>query len=231
MAYKNFFAGTRAAVPTQIGYLSIGLAFGVVASEAGLTALETLLSSVFVYSGSGQFALVALLVDGADLPSIALTVFLINLRHFLMNLHTSTIFQGVGLGHQVALGSFVTDESYGVLLSHYLNTKSFSPAWMYGNNFSSYLSWMIATVLGNLVGYLLPNPSALGVDFALVAMFVAIFIGQLEGLIRQVPIKRIVYVLVTVLVVYLTASIVMTSSLAVLLATILACTVGVMTDD
>lgn len=231
MIRDDFSRGVRAALPTQIGYLSIGLALGIVASDAGLSPLETFLSSVLIYSGSGQFALVSLVIAKADLAAIAVTVLLINLRHFLLNLHTSTIFNTSTLPQQILLGTFMTDESYGVLLGEYLKGKSFKAAWMHGNNLSSYLIWVLATTVGNLLGQFLPNPQALGVDFALSAMFVAIFIGQLENLARQVSLVKIAYVLGTVFLVYLLGILFVSSSLAVLLATILACLVGVLSDD
>lgn len=223
--------GARAAVPTVLGYLSIGLAYGIVANETGLSPFETLLTSLFVYSGSGQFVLCALLLVGADLASIALTVFLTNLRHFLMNLHTATLFPKAKLWEQVLIGSFMTDESYGVLLGQKVTAGQASPAWMYGNNFASYASWCLATTMGAALGKLLPNPAALGIDFALIAMFVAIFSGQLAGMAKRLPLKKIGMVLLTVMVTYLLAGYFMTGSLAVLVATLTACFVGVMTDD
>ena len=50
------------------------------------------LMSLLVYAGSAQFVMCAMFVAGADLFSIVMTVFLINLRNFLMSLHATTIF-------------------------------------------------------------------------------------------------------------------------------------------
>ncbi len=61
---------------------------------------------------------------------------------------------------------------------------------MYGNNFAGYASWAIFTTLGNLIGGLIPNPEQFGLDFALVAMFVGIFAGQLEAMVRTIPLKK-----------------------------------------
>lgn len=228
---NEFLAGARAATPTVIGYLSIGLAFGIVAAKAGVTPLETGLMSLLVYSGSGQFALCALILTKGSLTSIALTVFLINLRHFLMNLHASTIFSTASFPQQLLIGSFMTDESYGIMLEERIHRQDISPAWMYGNNLSSYLSWFFASVVGCLVGGLIPDPDALGIDFALVAMFVAIFASQLQGMLQVVSLKKIAWILLTVFVSYLVFSVVLSGSLAVLTATLLGCLVGVILND
>ncbi|WP_171063056.1 AzlC family ABC transporter permease, partial [Larkinella sp. C7] len=89
---KGFREGLQDAIPTAPGYISIGIAFGVVASSAGLSALEVGLMSLLIYGGSAQFAMVAMIVSGADLLTITLTVFLVNLRNMLMTLHATTIF-------------------------------------------------------------------------------------------------------------------------------------------
>ncbi|MGT2742759.1 AzlC family ABC transporter permease [Streptococcus plurextorum] len=231
MTAISWKSGAQAAVPTVLGYLSIGLAYGIVASETGLTPFESLLTSLLIYSGSGQFVLCALLLAKADLNMIALTIFLTNLRHFLMNLHVSTLFPTAKLWEQILIGSFMTDESYGVLLGQEVRRKPYTTSWMYGNNFASYIAWCSASFLGSLIGKMLPNPVALGIDFALIAMFVAIFSGQLEGMALRLPLRKILVVLATVTVTFFATAYVMTSSLAVLLATIAACFVGVMIDD
>lgn len=91
MIGKNFKAGVKAAVPTALGYISIGLACGIIGASY-VTPLEMALMSILVYAGSAQFAMLALLAIHAPVIAILLTVFLINLRLFLLGLHTSTFF-------------------------------------------------------------------------------------------------------------------------------------------
>lgn len=187
--------------------------------------------SLLVYAGSAQFVMCAMILAGAPLVSIAVTVFFVNLRNFLMCLHTTTIFQGNSLGSNILIGSFVTDESYAVLLRKHIENKQIAPSWMYGNNFASYASWVTFTILGNLIGGLIPNPEQFGLDFALVAMFVGIFSGQLEAMARTIPLKKIGLILLAVGLAYVGLSVLVSSYVAVLLATLLGCFVGVMLDD
>lgn len=231
MEEKGFWEGARAALPTVFGYISIGLAFGIVAAKAGIGPVGVALMSLLVYSGSGQFALCALVLTKAPLPTIAMTVFLINLRHFLMNLHATTIFPSVSLPQQVLIGTLMTDESYGVLLGERIHQQEISAQWMHGNNVASYLTWFTATILGCVLGGFIPNPDGLGIDFALIAMFVAIFASQLEGMLRTVALKKVGLILLSVLVAYLAFSWFFSGSIAVLLATLLGCFVGVILND
>lgn len=77
---KSFKDGAKAAMPTALGYVSIGLACGIIGASY-VSPLEMALMSSLVYAGSAQFAMLALLVIHAPVTAIALTV-LINLRLF-----------------------------------------------------------------------------------------------------------------------------------------------------
>lgn len=228
---NEFREGLRAAVPTALGYASIGLACGVVSVNSGISPLEMALMSLLVYAGSAQFVICAMILAGAPWMSIVVTVFFINLRFFLLSLHTTTMFQGNSLKSNLLIGSILTDESYAVLLKERIDRPQVSPSWMYGNNFSGYASWAIFTVIGNVIGGLIPNPEQFGLDFALVAMFVGIFSGQLEAVARTIPIRKIALILASVGLAYVGLAIVVSSYVAVLLSTLLGCFVGVLLDE
>ena len=157
---KDFWQGVKDALPTALGYISIGLACGVVASPY---------LSVLVYAGAAQFAMISLIAAHSSILNMALTVCLINLRNMLMSLHTSSDFKDASLAHTIGIGSLLTDESYGVYLSEKLKTDTITVPWMHGNNLVGYVAWISATVIGTALGSLLPDPKAFGLDFALVA--------------------------------------------------------------
>lgn len=231
MKEHAFREGLRDAIPTALGYASIGLACGVVSVNSGISAVEMGLMSLFVYAGSAQFVICAMILAGAPLLSIAVTVFFVNLRNFLMCLHATTIFQGNRLGSNILIGSFVTDESYAVLLRKHIEDKQIAPSWMYGNNLAGYASWVTFTTLGNLIGGLIPNPEQFGLDFALVAMFVGIFSGQLVAMARTISMRKVGLILMAVFLTYVLLASLVSSYVAVLLATLIGCFVGVWLDD
>ena len=102
---------------------------------------------------------------------------------------------------------------------------------MYGNNFAGYFTWATASIIGCVLGGLIPNPDSFGIDFASIAMFVAIFSSQLEGMVRRVKWQKITWILVTVFLSYILLSVIISSALAVLVATLLGCFVGVLLED
>ena len=230
MRGQTFKQGAQAAVPTALGYVGIGLACGIMAAPY-MNPLEMGLMSLLVYAGSAQFAMIGLIAQGAPILAIALTVFLINLRFFLLGLHASSIFRDFSMGQNIAMGSLLTDESYGVLMGERVHTEEIAASWMMGNNFMSYASWILGTILGTALGALLPNPESFGLDFALVAMFIGIFSSQFTIMLRRVKIKKLFLVLGVVGIAYLLLTMLLQNSLAVLFATLLGCTVGVILDD
>ena len=146
MKEKGFWEGAQAAMPTALGYVSIGLACGIIGAPY-VTPVEMGLMSLFVYAGSAQFAMLALIAVQAPVAAIAMTVFLINLRLFLLSLHASTYFRHTSLWQNIGMSSLLTDETYGVLMGELAHTDKVHPMWMHGNNLNSYVAWFIGTLI------------------------------------------------------------------------------------
>ncbi|VJO85862.1 AzlC family protein [Streptococcus pneumoniae] len=134
-------------MPTALGYVSIGLACGTIGAPY-VTPVEMGLMSLFVYAGSAQFAMLALIVVQAPVAAIAMTVFLINLRLFLLSLHASTYFRHTSLWYNIGMSSILTDETYGVLMGELAHTDKVNPMWMHGNNLNSYVAWFVGNGSG-----------------------------------------------------------------------------------
>ncbi len=74
---ERILGGIKAAVPTVLGYISIGLACGIIGSPYDTCGLMH-----FCYAGKRPVAMLALIAVQAPVAAIAMTVFLINLRLF-----------------------------------------------------------------------------------------------------------------------------------------------------
>lgn len=228
--YISFNEGIKACVPTILGYAGIGIAAGVVGKSVGLSILEIALMSILVYAGSAQFIICGMLAIQSPISAIILTTFLVNLRHFLMSMSIATYFKSTPLKTSIGIGTLLTDESYGVLMTALNNNYSVSSNWTNGLNITAYISWILATVTGGLLGNWIPDPHLLGLDFALVAMFIGLFVLQVDLPIRKQT-KKTVIVLLTVCVSLYVLMAFVSAELAILLATLLGCTVGVVLRD
>ena len=171
--------GVIGAWPICLGYLAIGLAFGVLAQKAGLSPLEIGLMSLLVYAGSSQFIAVSMLGAGAGIVPIVLTTFTVNLRHMLMSSSLSTFMRNLGAGRLSLFAYGVTDESFA------LNSAKFRDGqWDWRRalvlNHTTNLTWIASTVAGGFGGQFIPA-GAFGIDYALSAMFICLLIFQLRG--------------------------------------------------
>ncbi len=82
---KDFVEGAKAATPIILGYIPVGIAYGMLAKATGLTFFKALSFSLFVYTGAGQMAAVTMLAQNAAYVTIVFTVFILNLRHIIMS--------------------------------------------------------------------------------------------------------------------------------------------------
>ncbi len=176
----TFRSGFKAASPIVLGYLPIGFAFGVLARTAGLSVAEVGLMSLIVYAGSAQFIGVNMLAAGAAMPAILSTTFLVNLRHLLMSTALVPSLRESRPWQNALLAYGITDESFAVSTS-VLQGRSIGPAFMAGLHVTAQSSWVVASVVGALVGQLAGNQEALGLDFALSAMFIGLLMPHLQG--------------------------------------------------
>lgn len=227
---KGVIAGVKDAMPTALGYISIGGSFGIVAASAGLSTLEVGLMSALVYGGSAQFSMVSLLLSGINLFEITLTVFLLNLRNMLMSLDATTIFLNTNFKNAIGIASLITDESYGVLLGESLYNDHITVWWMHGNNVTGYLVWLSSTVIGTFLGNIIQNPRSYGLDFALVAMFIGLLMFQWEAMLSE-GMKKLLLISGAIAVSFLLLSIFLSGSLTILVVTLIGCSVGVCYDE
>ncbi|HWI65753.1 MAG TPA: AzlC family ABC transporter permease [Symbiobacteriaceae bacterium] len=216
--------GIRAAIPVVLGYVPIGFAFGVLARSTGLSVAETGLMSLLVYAGASQFIGTGLLAAGIAAPSIIATTFLVNLRHLLMSTALVPSMRE-NQGWQNSLLAYgITDETFAVNTA-ILQGRPASPRFVAGLHVTAQSSWVIASVVGALAGHLVGDTNALGLDFALPAMYVGLLMPNLRGEDRT---ARLGAALVAAVLCAGMAVLFPSSSWGIILATVVAATVGVM---
>lgn len=219
---KDFLLGSKTAIPIALGYFPLGLAFGVLARDAGLTVTEAATMSLMVFAGAGQFIAIGLLKTGASIINIAATTFLVNLRLFLMGMafqpklkHWSRLKLGI-------IASQITDETFVMANSYYSSNE---PSWHFhlGLNITSHLAWILSSALGAGVGNLIKEPELFGLNFALPAMFIALLTSQIDN-------KLNFTIAIVAGIISLAAKILIPGNWNVLFATLIAATLGVVLE-
>ncbi len=228
----SFLQGVKDCVPTLLGYISIGLAFGgVVGSASGLSVLEIALLTILIYAGSAQFIFCALLLTSSPASAIIVTIFVVNLRHLLMSLTLAPHFTRYSMLRNVGFGTLLTDETFGVAVTKQMQTGKLYGKWMDGLNLTAYIFWILSCVTGAFLGQWVANPEKWGgLDFALIAMFVALLVLQLSS-VGKSKIMQYIKLIGYMAVIMYGLSYVVPSHVAVLLATVIVATIGGVVTD
>lgn len=181
-AFKSAFPFT---IPVLLGYLSIGIAFGLLFEKAGYNFIWAFFTSLFVYAGALQFIAVSFFYGGIGLIQIAIMTLVINVRHIFYGLSFLDRFDRMGL-KKWYMAFALTDETYSLLCivdaPEDVNKNKFYLALALLNQ--SY--WIIGSVIGSIAGSLIRIDTT-GMDFAMTALFIVIFIDQWRAYKTHIP--------------------------------------------
>lgn len=222
----SFRAGLKDVLPTVFGYIGVGLAFGVVAHTAHLSVWLVMLMSLIVYAGSAQFVLASMLIAGSPIGAMVASVFLINARMSLMSMTVAPYLKKESLTQNVLIGILLTDETFALSMNKLNATKrQLKPAWFHAANLGAYLVWCVATMVGVLIGNMIPDAKTFGLDFAVVAMFIGLLYLQMitdktRPLLQHLTVAGFVALTMIVLMRFIPGT------SAILVATVLGCLFG-----
>lgn len=160
-------------LPVVWGYLPSSIAFGLMWYEAHLSLGTALVMSLLVFAGSAQYIAVGLVAGGQTLFVIALTTFIVNLRHLLFASSLAPKLSKWKVWQQILFGLELTDETFAV--NHSLSLKQDLLAkYAVPSNIMAHSTWIAGTALGYLIGSWIPDLKVFGFDYALPAMFIAL---------------------------------------------------------
>ena len=185
MNRKTFAAAFPLTVPVLMGYIAIGMAFGLMLQSIGYNVLWAFFMSLIIYAGSGQYLGVTLLATGADLITVAFLTFIINFRHLVYGLSLLEKLHGMGPRKLYMMFS-LTDETYALLSSAQPPKGINSHDFYFAIALLNHGYWIGGSVLGALVGQLLGFDTT-GVDFAMTALFIVIAVSQWRAYPKHLP--------------------------------------------
>lgn len=176
---KDFLAGARGALPILIGVVPFAMISGVAAVSVGLTFFETLGMSVLVFAGASQLVVLQLMSAGSPWLIMVLTAWVINLRFTMYSATLAPYLQKLSLWQKALLAYMLSDQAFGVSLTHFVTNETVSHRWFYfGSALTVWIAWQISAVIGSLLGALVP--ASWGFDFAFPLSFMALMFGSLR---------------------------------------------------
>lgn len=170
--------GLKMGFPIVIGYAPVAATFGLICKTSGFSLFETFSFSFFIFAGASQFMGVNLIMLGVSFPSIVLTTFLVNLRHFLMS---SAISKRLDKNCErlipiIAYG--ITDETFSISS---LTKGKIKAEYILSLEFITHLAWYGFSVLGYIFGEILPKDLSSSMGIAIYALFIAMIIPQMKN--------------------------------------------------
>lgn len=169
---NNYKKAFLASIPVLMGYIVLGIAFGMLLVSKGYPWYYALLMSVLIYAGSMQFVAINLLTSGASLISSAFMTLFINARHFVYGLSMLEKFRDSGKYKPYLIFS-LTDETYSLLVSDDHDDHNY----MFFVSLFNHCYWVLGSVIGGILGSLI-TINTKGLDFAMTALFIVIVVEQ-----------------------------------------------------
>ncbi len=177
----NMLQGIFDIFPLALSVVPWGILCGTISVDIGFTFWQAQAMSMFVFAGAAQLSAMSLFSAGAGLASISSSVFAISSRHILYSVDLRKEVYALPLKWRISLAYFLTDEVYAVTKSYLYRYHAFSPIYSLTAGVVFYLIWNLATFAGIVLGQNINDLDKLGLDFAIVAVFIAITAPNLKN--------------------------------------------------
>ena len=181
-AFRKAFPYT---IPVLTGYLFIGIAFGVMYAEKGYSFLWAILMSLLVYAGSGQYLAVNFFTPGISFVHVIFMTLMVNIRHIFSGISLLDKFNQMGKKRWYMIFG-LTDETYSLLCTTKIPEGVEEEKFLFAISIMNQSYWVIGSAIGGLAGSFLPFNSE-GIDFAMTALFVVIFVEQWMDAKNRIP--------------------------------------------
>ncbi|MDX5361150.1 MAG: AzlC family ABC transporter permease [Alphaproteobacteria bacterium] len=178
--------GVRLTIPVLPAVVGFGAVFGVVAQTEGLSTLEAVLMSAFVFAGASQYVALELWQDPMPYLAIAIGTFAVNMRFLLMGASMRPWLERMPAPVAYGLLGLLVDMSW--LTSMRYRSEGGTDVGIYlGSSLLIMVLWLLGTILGALVGGLIADPETFGLDLVLGAFFASLLVPIWKGPAQVAP--------------------------------------------
>ena len=179
---NKFIVAVRSAFPHTLpvltGFLVLGIAYGILMQTKGYGAFWSVLMSGVAFCGSMQFVAITLLTTAFDPVQAFFLSFLVNARHLFYGIAMLGKYRGMGKA-KLFLIYTLCDETFSVVSSVTVPSGVGRKDFYIAISLLHYIYWVLGSLLGGLIGRFVTWDTR-GLDFALTALFVVLFMEQLR---------------------------------------------------
>lgn len=170
-----FWKGFRDGTPFVFVAVPFGLLFGVFATEAGLDIVQTIAFSATVFAGAAQFTALQLLQDQTPTIIVLISALAVNLRVAMYSASLTPYLGAAPLWQRACAAYLIVDQSYACSIVRFEKEPDLTipqrMAYFFGSVTPITPLWILATIIGAVLGAQIPESWALG--FALPITFLA----------------------------------------------------------
>lgn len=155
----------------------VGVTFGILAQDAGLSVAKSQAMSAFVFTGASQFAAVTVVAGGGSLVAAVASGLFLAVRNVFYGPVVAPLLPKNRLG-RLGSAQFVIDETTAMATAQDDPSDArgafwFTALWLYA-------MWNGGTLVGFLAGERIAEPQAWGLDVAFPAAFIALLVPHLR---------------------------------------------------
>ncbi|PAF41229.1 AzlC family ABC transporter permease [Helicobacter sp. 11S03491-1] len=182
LALKDAFPHT---IPIMLGYILMGIAFGILLQKSGYNFLWAFFMAVFIYAGTMQFIAVGLLASNAGIWSVFLIALMVNARQIFYSISMLGSFSKMKKKLPYMIHS-LTDETFALFNLKKPSKDIDESYFMFFIAFFNHLYWIIGCVMGAMIGSEISFDTQ-GIDFIMTAIYIVIFMDQWKSASPHTP--------------------------------------------
>ena len=165
-------------IPVLTGFLALGVAYGILMQTKGFGVGWSVLMSAVAFGGSMQFVAITLMTTAFDPVQALLLSVMVNARHLFYGLSMLGKYKGMGKLRAFLIYT-LCDETFSIVCSLEPPEGMARKPFYFWVSLLDYAYWVFGTFLGGIVGNLLTFDTT-GLDFVLTALFVVLFLEQIQ---------------------------------------------------
>ncbi|MFT4180978.1 MAG: AzlC family ABC transporter permease [Rhizobium sp.] len=177
MSRADFLDGLKGGTPVALAAAPFGALFGALARDQGMSLGELTLMSGTVYAGASQMVGIDLFSHNVQAWLIILSILAVNFRHVLYSAAIARYIRHFSPVEKFFTFFLLVDPQFAETVKRHESGKPVTFAWYLGFAVVIYVMWIALSLVGGLLGSMIGDPKAIGLDILLPVYFLGIVIG------------------------------------------------------
>ncbi|MDF0533415.1 AzlC family ABC transporter permease [Shewanella sp. A32] len=168
-------------IPLCLAVLPWGILAGSMAIQSGLDVWQSLGMSAIIFAGAAQLVTLSMLISGANVFSIIITIFFLTSQHFIYGLTLREFVTQLKLKYRLPIGFLLTDELFALSVPK-VREQALTVSYLIGAGLTFYLFWVLVSGVGIWLAASVPDLAKYHLDFSIIATFITIVVPMIKNL-------------------------------------------------